>query len=140
MTVSQVCRQWRLLADVGAWWMQQPLKQVRPSTEPGTPTPPLSLRLAEWGGTHQGFPRVGPAIRVSLVLVVLGKPPLQPCRERRHAGKVTTPQQLPRQHAEEQLHLVQPRPVDGGEVEDVPVAGVREEGTPLHTPPQVLSP
>src|SRR5262245_47541526 len=140
MTVSQVCRQWRLLPDVGAWRMQQALKQAWPAAKPGTTTPPLPLRLAERGSTHQGFPRVRPTVRVRSVLVVLRQPPLQTRRERRHRGKVPATQQLPGQHAEEQLHLVQPRAVDGGEMEDVAVAGVTQEGTPLPATAQFLLP
>src|SRR5262245_43784337 len=117
MTDSQVRRQWESFPVVRAWWMKNPFKSLGGTAEPGSPLTTLPLRLAERCRPYQRFARVRPAIRVRLVFVVLGQPPRQTLHEGRRRGEIAAPQYLPGQHAEEQLHLLQPRAVLRREME-----------------------
>src|ERR1700691_2946389 len=111
--------------------MQQAFKQTRGTSEPGTALPPLAARLSERRPTYQRFARVRPPIRMRLALVVLCQPPTQTLRELRHRMEVATPQHLSAQHAEEQLHLIQPRAVNRREMEHQPMTRIAQERTPL---------
>src|SRR5262245_6686458 len=131
MAVSQVRRRWLQTATVRARRMKQALEQRRAGTEPRPPLTPLAARLAEWRRPHQRLARVGPSVRTVLLLVVPVQPPPQPLLELRRGGEVSPFQETPGQDAEEQPHLVQPRPAKRREVEDVPVRRVTQERPPL---------
>src|ERR1700674_2323780 len=107
--------------------MKKPFKRTRGSPEPSPTKPSLAVCLAERCATHQGFARVRPTVRVRPLLVVLLQPPLQTLRELGHRMKVSPLQQLARQDAEEQFHLIQPRAVDRRKVENHLVAWVTQE-------------
>ena len=116
---------------VRAWRMQKPFVPLRSATEPSPTLTLLPSCLAERCAAHQGFAGVRPAIRVRLALVVVQQPPTQTLYEIRHAPEVPKSQHLPGQHAEEQLHLIQPRAMHRREVEDHAVAGVAQKRPPL---------
>ena len=86
----------------------------------------------------QRLARVRPRIGVGLVRIVVvdvGQDlPRQVCL----GQEVATPDHPPRHHAEPYLHLVQPTPVLGREVDDVPVRRVRQERPPLRPPLELL--
>src|SRR5262245_56705041 len=109
--------------------MKETLVQLRTGAEPGPALLPLPPGLAQRRAAYQGLARVRPPIRVRLVLIVVLHVPPQALLELRHRGEVATPQELPRQHAEEQLDLVQPRPMHRQVVEDVLRSEERRVGT-----------
>src|SRR5260221_4861295 len=117
MTNSQIRRQSRLFPDVGTGRVQESFKQRGTRAKPGSPLPLLSPGLAEGRVTNQRLARVGPPVRMRMPAIVSLQPRLQTLLEIRHTGKHPTAEKPPRQDAEEQLHLVQPRPMDRREVE-----------------------
>src|SRR3954469_22519293 len=131
MSVFQVPRQSSWAALVRARRVQGPLPRHRTGTTPGPSLPLLAARLAKWRGPHQRLARVGPPIRVGMLGVLLVQKAAQPLLELRRRGKVAPLEEPPRQHAEPQLHLVQPGPMFRGEYEAEVVGRVRQECTPL---------
>src|SRR5262245_50486186 len=125
-----------LFPDIGAGWEQEALKQRGTSGEPGSSLLLLPSGLAEGRVPHQWLTRVGPLVRMRLLAGIPLQPRLQPFLEIRHTGEHPTAEEPPRQDAEEQLHLVQPRPVDRCEVKYIFVALVGQEGPPLRPCPQ----
>src|SRR5262245_28790467 len=111
--------------------MKEAFKQLWPSAEPGSPLSPLPPGLAERGLPHQGLACVRPAIRLRLPLVVFFQIRSQPLFKLLYRAEIATPQKLPGQHAEEQLHLVQPRPMTRHIVEHVPLFASAEERASL---------
>src|SRR5437763_1817341 len=98
---------------------EQALAARGPGAEEGPPALLPPPRPLERRVPHQRRARVRPPIRVRPLPVVPAQPLPEPPHELLRAGEVVAPEQLPRQHAEEQLYLVQPRPVDRREVEHV---------------------
>src|SRR4051794_31169381 len=111
--------------------MKQTLEQLGTRAEPGPTLPSLTACLVCWRGAHQRLSRVRPPIRVRLLLIVPRQVRPQPRLELCERPEVATLQELPRQHAEEQPHLVQPRAVQRQVVERMLVLGVAQERTPL---------
>src|SRR5947209_37416 len=138
MTISQVRRQLRLFPAVGARRVQEALKQRGTSAKPGSSLLLLSPGLAERRATHQWLTRVGPLVRMRIPAVVPLQPGLQTLLEIGHTGKDPPAEKPPRQDAEEQLHLVQPGPMDRREVEHVLVALVCQKRPSLRPAAQLL--
>ena len=88
--------------------VQQALPTRRAAVRPGPAALRLRPRPAERRRPHQRLARVRPAVRVRLLPVVVAQVLPQPPLELRRAREIPQPQELPRQHAEEQFHLVQP--------------------------------
>src|SRR5215468_10984186 len=137
MTVLQVRCQW-LGATVGAGGMQDPFVPLRARAEPGPALPALPPGLAERRTALQRLAGVRPPIRVRLLLVVRLQVRPQAPLELRHRGEVATPQELPRQHTEPQLDLIQPRAMYRQVMEGVLVPGVAKPRPPLLLGPQLL--
>ena len=123
MTISQIRRQSRLFPHVRPGWVQKAFKQRGTSAKPGSSLPLLSPSLAERRVPNQRLACVCPLVRMRMLAIV----PLQPCLQTRleihHAGKHPPTQKPPRQDAEEQFHLVEPRRGGRSEVqENLPVS------------------
>src|ERR1700689_2031454 len=131
MTVSQVCRQWSLCPLVGAWWIEEPFPRLPLRPHPGSPTLLLTTRLRERRATHQRLTGVRPTIRVRVHRIVTLQILQQTLLEIRWRTEVATLQETTRQHAEPQLHLVQPGTMLGREMKHMLVLRIRQERTPL---------
>ena len=127
MTVSEVCRHCHGFAAVGTRRVEFPFPERWAGAEPGSPALLLSSRLAERRGADQRFPGIRPPIRMSVVAIVDRQPPLDSFLERLRIGEVTPLEEPATQDTEEQFHLVEPRTVNGCEVEHVLVARVDQE-------------
>src|SRR5579862_236999 len=109
MFILEIPRQSTRPTLVGPWRMKEALEPLPMRAEPGSSLLPLPLCLTEGRRPHQWLSRVRPPIRVRLPhVVVLQKYP-QPFLELRCVCEVAPLQETPRQHAEEQFHLIQPR-------------------------------
>src|SRR5215468_181328 len=113
MSVLEVPRQSTAFAFVGAWCVEEALKALPMGTKPRPALLLLAPRLAERRRSYQRLSGVRPPIRVRLPRVVVLQEGGQARLEYRRAGEVAALQETPRHHAEEQLHLVQPRAVLG---------------------------
>src|SRR6185436_9670474 len=107
--------------------MKDPLEQSGARTKPGAALESLAARLAQRRASDQGFSGIRPAVGMSVAQVVCLQPAVDPPFKLRRTVEVTAFEELPRQDAEEQLHLVEPRAVQGREVEHVFVVGVAEK-------------
>src|SRR5438552_331754 len=95
---------------------------ARPSgADPGSPTLLLTARLTERCPSHQRLARVGPTVRMGVMSIVVLQKRTQTPLELRRACEVAALEESPRQHAEPQLHLVQPRAILRREVKHVRV-------------------
>src|ERR1700719_3602963 len=98
---------------VGARRVDQALEALWPRAEPTPPLPLLPSGLAERCRPYQRLTRIRPLIRVRLLLVVVLQVGPQTLCELLHRAKVAAFEELPRQHAEEQLDLIEPRAMFG---------------------------
>src|SRR5262245_33803898 len=131
MSVSEVGSQCLRFSVVGPRRVDEALKQLGASAKPGPAQPSLPRRLALWRMAHQRLARVRPAVGMGLLLVVFVQVVPETLLELPQRLEGATPQELPRQDAEEQLHLVQPRAVPGHVVKHVPLSWRAQERLPL---------
>src|SRR5271163_5184701 len=97
--------------------MNETLEQRRSGSKPSPSLSALPTGLAEGRRPHQRLSRVCPPVRMRVLAIVPLQPLFDPLLKIGHAGEVTALEELACQHAEEQFHLVEPRPVLGREVE-----------------------
>src|ERR1700683_1475853 len=110
--------------------MNEALEQRWASAQPRSSLSALPGGLAERRGTRHRLSRVRPPVRMRVFLIVPLQPSLDPLYKLRSTVEVSSPEELSLQHAEEQFHLIQPRPVLRREVEHVFVVGVAEKLSP----------
>src|SRR6476620_1442585 len=136
MTISQVCRQSSGLTLVRPRRIQHTLPARPPTAYPGSPMLLLPAALGKRSPTHQWLTRVRPTIGMGMTPVILLQKNLQSVLELRYAGIIPTSQKTTRQHAEPQLHLIQPRAMLRREVKHVLVRRVAQKRPPLTARPQ----
>src|SRR5947209_3440812 len=125
MTISQVPEQWNGVPSfIGARRIDGSLELLRSSPKPRSAEALLAACLAEGRRPNQRLSRVGPAVRMGAMGVVIGQISRQACREVCGRSEVAALQEAARQRAEPQFDLVEPRPVLGREVEHVLVFGI----------------
>src|SRR3954469_19717249 len=124
MTVSEVRRHSAVRPLIPSWGIHETLPARRSSSGASSAALLLLASLSERRSPHQRLARVGPAVGMSITRVVVFHIGAQPLLELRRRSEVATFQETPRQDAEPQFHLVEPRTVLGREVKHVLVRRV----------------
>ncbi len=91
----------------------------------------LTASLAERGGPHQRLSRVGPAVGVSVLAVVILQKGEQALLEIGRGVEISTLEEPARHDAEPKFHLVQPRAMDRGKVKHMAVRRIGQKRTAL---------
>ena len=120
-----------LTALVGARRIDGLIELLWLPSEPRSAQALLAACLAEGRGPNQRLPRVGPAVRMGAMGVVIVQIGRQACAEVLGGGEVTALEESARQRTKPQFDLVEPRAMLGREVEHVLVIGIGQKGTPL---------
>jgi hypothetical protein len=118
--------------------MNEMLEQRGSGSKPGPSLSALLTGLAEWRRPYQRLSCIRPPVRMRVLTVVPLQPLFDPFFKLDRAAEVSAFEEFTHQNAEEQFHLVQPRPVLGRKVKHVLVVRVAQKRTPLRSRFQFL--
>lgn len=125
------------MAAIGAGWIKKAVKALWTRPKPRPAEALLAACLAERSGANQWLPGVRPAIGMGAVEIMVVKVSSQACDEFIGRCEVASFQEAPRQGAEPQFDLVEPRAMFGREMEHMLVFGVRQKVASLLASAQV---
>src|SRR4029079_7838622 len=140
MSISEVPGQLRrrILSFVGSWWVEKPLERFWLRAEPCAALCLLTASLAEGRRSHQGFPGIGPAIGMGVVVVVVLQELVQSLFKVGCRTEIATFEKATLQHTKPQCHLVQPGTVNRREMEYVSVRGIGQKRSTLSAVLQIF--
>jgi len=118
--------------------VEESLEALRTGAEPCPTATLLSACLAEGRGANERLSRIGPAVGMGAMGVVVVQVGSQAGDKLLGRGKVATFQEASRQGTEPQFNLVEPGTVLGCEMKDVLVIGIGQESTPLDAGTQLF--
>ena len=104
--------------------IEQPCKSLRTRAKAGSSPTLLAVRAAKRGGAYQGFPRVGPAVRMSVTGMIIVPKAFEPRGQCCHTAQTASGQTTSVSDAQEPLGLLAPRVVFGRAMQDLPRAGI----------------
>lgn len=126
------------MAVVGAEWVEEAFETLGISAKPRSTESLLAACLAERSGANQRLSGVGPAVGMSAMSIVVVQVRSQAGDEFLGRCEVAAFEEATSQGAEPQFDLVEPGTVLGGEVEDMLVFGIGQEGASLLAVAQVF--